>query len=93
MQYSRLLANISKGRLPNSKYIITQLFIIFDFVFFSSKFLNLHFYFVDKENTADCWFACFQENMNNLNEMLKRFEARQVQILLQIKVSSAFQSG
>ena len=63
------------------------------FLFFSNKFLNLHFYFVDKENTADCWFACFQENMNNLNEMLKRFEARQVQILLQIKVSSAFQSG
>lgn len=47
----------------------------------------------DKESTADCWFACFQENMNNLVQMLQRFEARQVQILLQMKVSSAFQSS
>ena len=56
---------------------------IFHVVFFS---------FSDKESTADCWFACFQENMSMLVQMLQRFEARQVQVLLQIKVSSTFQS-
>ena len=42
--------------------------------------------------SAGCWFACFQENMSILTSMLRRFEAKQVQVLLQYKVSASFQT-
>lgn len=43
--------------------------------------------------SAGCWFACFQENMTILTSMLRRFEAKQVQVLLQYKVSASFQTN